>query len=81
MYIRNDNLEFSNEQLSRIDYIYEATLHYCKILTEIPNLDYDISIIGPIADAASDILVKHGFSIRFPYMDDNGIISDYITED
>lgn len=59
-------MEFTNEQLARIDEIDNATFEFCKVLTEKEDLEWNMEFIGEIAEATCDILVRKGFKIRFP---------------
>ena len=53
-------MEFTNEQLERIDEIENATFEFCKVLTEKEDLERSMDFIGEIAEAACDILVFKG---------------------
>lgn len=73
--------EFTEEQLRRIDEIHNATLEYCKVLTENEDLEYDMSFIGDIADYAAETLVSFDHSVRYPaivYFEDGPQIMDYV---
>lgn len=77
--------EFSNAQLERIDEVENAAFDFIKVLTEQPDLDWDMSLIGEIADMAADFLVSHGHQVRFPARvcedDEHCRIVDYYNED
>lgn len=78
--------EFSNAQLERIDEVENAAFDYIKVLTEQPDMDWDMSLIGEIADMAADFLVSRGHKVRYParVSDANGEnchIVDYHDED
>ena len=72
--MNGNELEFSKKQLDRIDEIHDAVYRLCQILTEkydgseAKSLDWDMSYIGEIADTACDILVAHGYRVRYPAM-------------
>ena len=34
-------------------------------------LEWDMSLIGPVADAAERVLREHGYPVCYPYLDDN----------
>lgn len=73
--------EFTKDQLERIDEVHNATLEYCKVLTENKNLEYDMSFIGDIADYATEVLIKLGHKIRYPaivYFEDKAETRDYV---
>lgn len=65
-------LEFTNEQIKRIDEVENAVFCMCQSLVGGDNLEWDIDYIGEIADAACQILADHGFKIRYP-----AIVTDY----
>lgn len=62
----NKPVEFTDIQLDRIDEVLNATFDLCRVLTENENLEWNMSFIGEIADVACDILVNHGFHVRYP---------------
>ena len=78
-------VEFSSEQERRIDEVYDLTLEYCQKLTRCDWLrdgDADageVPFIVDIADAAAEILTKHGWKVYFPthVQDPSG---DYICD-
>ena len=59
-------LEFSDEQIKRIDEIENAVFDLCKVMTQNLELDWNMSFIGEIADAATEILCRHGHRIWYP---------------
>lgn len=61
-----ENLELSDSQVERNDDIYNAVYSLCCVMTENNDLEWDMSFIGDIADAAAGILFEHGYKIRFP---------------
>lgn len=67
-----EKLEFTDEQIERVDEVENAVFHMCETLTEEEYLEWDISYVGEIADAACQILADHGFKIRYP-----AIVTDY----
>ena len=80
----NNELELSSEQVARIDEIHNAVFEMCKILLEDDDLEWNMEIIGDIADVATDILVEKGHRVHYPaivYEDDNdeiGTIYDFV---
>lgn len=78
----DEELELSDIQIERNDEIYNAVLDLCKILAEDWNLEWDMAILGPIADTAASVLVERGIPVRFPSIveDDNGrkYIEEYV---
>lgn len=80
-----EELELSSEQCARIDEIDAKVYELCKLLTEDCNLPWDMELIGPIADYASEWLTKCGKRVRFPAIvwDDQGeesYIEEYVRE-
>lgn len=59
-------IELSDDQLKRNDDIYYAAFVFCKMLTENENLEWDMSILGELAEDAAEMLVRHGHKVRFP---------------
>lgn len=60
-------LEFTREQLSRLDEIYNAATEFCRVLAEDPELEEDMGFVGEIVDYAVDTLVeKLNKPIRYP---------------
>ena len=80
---QTEELELSAEQCKRCDEIHEATLAYCRILCEAPELEWNMSFIGEIADFAADCMVRHGIGVRYPSIvsDKDGTrhIEDYVN--
>lgn len=62
----SENCTFSTEQLKRIDEVENASFEFCKTLLKSYDMEWDMSIIGPVADAACDMLAKLGFEINYP---------------
>lgn len=58
--------ELSNEHIMRIDEIHNAVFEMCKVLVENPDLEWDMSFIGEIADLAADVLCANGYAVRYP---------------
>lgn len=81
----DEEVEMTQEQLDRNDEIFDAVYEMCKILTENPDLEWDMSYIGDITDYAANTLVSHGNRVRFPAVvtDDKGSqhISEYHCEE
>ena len=72
--------ELSSEQLKRNDEIYNAVHELCRVFAENKNLEWDMAILGPIADSVACVLVNNCIPVRFPsvVMDDNEV--PYIEE-
>lgn len=69
----NVEIEFSAEQLARLDNMYSAAAEFCRVLAEDPKLEENTEFIGEIVDYAVDTLVeKLRRPIRYP-----GIVTTY----
>ena len=64
--VEGEELELSDAQADRNDEIYEAAFEFCKVLTENPDLEWDMAFLGEIADLAAGIMTEHGHKVRFP---------------
>ena len=77
--------EFTREQEERLDEIYNAALELCKVMTENPDLPYDQSYIGEVAESAAAIMTQHWHKVRFPAIvtdnDGNETIQEYYGDD
>lgn len=77
--------EFSNDQLERIDEVENASFDFIKVLTEQRDMDWDMSLIGEIADMAADFLVSRGYKVLYPAIIDDeegtGHTVDYYGEE
>ena len=59
-------LVLSDEQVARNDEIYNAAFEFCKVLAEDENLEWNMEILGQLADYAAELLTTHGSKVRFP---------------
>lgn len=59
-------VELSDAQLQRNDDIYTAVTKMCRVLTENDEQEFNMSIVGPIADYAAMLLTREGNKVRFP---------------
>lgn len=69
IYKNHDNssgIELNAEQLVRIDEVENAVFDFIKIMTCNPNIQWDISLIGEIADAIAGYLVNRGYLVYYP---------------
>ena len=64
--VEGEELELSDAQADRNDEIYEAAFEFCKVLTENPDLEWDMAFLGEIADLAAGIMTEQGHKVRFP---------------
>ena len=60
----SEELELSDAQADRNDEIYEAAFEFCKVLTENPDLEWDMAFLGEIADLAAGIMTEQGHKVR-----------------
>ena len=61
-----EELELSDAQIARNDEIYNAAFDFCKVMAEDENLEWNMEIIGQLADFAAELLTTHGNRVRFP---------------
>ena len=61
-----EDLELSDEQSARNDEIYNATYEFCKVMAEDENLEWNMEILGQLADHAAELLTSHGSRVRYP---------------
>lgn len=73
-------LELNDEQSKRNDEIYDEVYDLCRVMSEKPDLEWNMSFIGEIADFAAFILDKHGIKVRFPSIVTNPDGSQYVEE-
>lgn len=76
----NEDIELSDAQVERNDEVYNAVLDMCRLLAEDWNLEWDMAILGPIADYAASVLVKHGIPVWFPSVVEEPDGRKYIEE-
>jgi hypothetical protein len=75
-----EELELTDAQADRNDEIYEAAFEFCKVLTENPNLKWDMAFLGEIADLAASIMTEQGYKVRFPSVVTEEDGTQYIEE-
>lgn len=61
-----EDLELSDEQTARNDEIYNAAYDFCKVMAEDENLEWNMEILGQLADYAAELLTTHGSRVRYP---------------
>ena len=61
-----EELELSDVQTARNDEIYGAAYEFCKVMAEDENLEWNMEILGQLADFAADLLTGHGRKVRYP---------------
>lgn len=67
--------EFSDEQLARVDAVYEEVGKLMEFLTKEDG--FDISQIGPVAEEIAEFLTAMGFDVYFPTQSEYGITDIY----
>ena len=60
-----EGVELTDAMVERNDEIYNEIYELCRIMTENPKLEWDMSIIGELADYAAMLLTDRGFNVRF----------------
>ncbi len=79
-----EELELSDEQTTRNDEIYGAAYEFCKVMAEDDNLEWNMEILGQLADFAADLLTDHGSKVRYPSVvtepDGNQYIEEFYGE-
>lgn len=78
--LEDGNLELNDRQIERIDEIHNAVFEMCKVLTENPDLEWDMYYVGDIADYAANVMCLIGNKVRYPAIvtDEDG--KQYIEE-
>lgn len=78
--LEDESLKLSDRQIGRIDEIHNAVFEMCKVLTENPDMEWDMYYIGDIADYAANVLCLMGNKVRYPAIvtDEDG--KQYIEE-
>lgn len=78
------NLKFTEEQKERRKVVHDATLDYCKILTEDNDIKLDNYTLSDIAEFASERISKEDHKVHYPAIvylgDDEQVIKDYIEK-
>lgn len=60
--------EMTQPQIMQLDDIDNATHELCKIMLNNADLNWDMSIIGDVADAVAEVLAKKGLKVYYPAM-------------
>lgn len=61
-----EELELSDAQSARNDEIYNAAYEFCKVMAEDDDLQWNMEILGELADLAAELLTRHGSRVRYP---------------
>lgn len=59
-------MEFTERQTEQLDRIDNAVHELCKVMLDKEDLNWDMSLIGDIADAAAAILALKGWKVFYP---------------
>lgn len=59
-------LEFTFEQIERIDEIYDETVRLCSFYTDGKFNRDDTAVYGELADMIAEFLTKHNYPVYFP---------------
>lgn len=62
----NEKLELTQEQADRLDEIDNAAQEYLKILTNNPDLEWDMEYIGELNRMAAEFMYEEDFQIYYP---------------
>jgi len=63
-----EELELSDEDFDRGEEVYESVFECIKILSENPDMDWDIHIINDTTDAIKSSLARHDIYVRHPHI-------------
>lgn len=61
----DENLELTNEMIVRIDEI-DNTIQQCLCVLAEKDVDWDMEIIGRVAEYCQSVLAEHGIEMRWP---------------
>ena len=62
----SDDMEFTDEQLARLDEIDNTVFDCIRALAEKPDMEWDMQVIGNVTDAIKSTLSEFGLSVRHP---------------
>lgn len=63
---KETELELTDEQVARIDEIYNAVYEMCKVIAGDETLEWDMHYIGEITELAANMMVNRGYKVWFP---------------
>lgn len=73
-------LEFTKEQMKRVDTVNNAAYEYLKVLTGDENLNWDEETIIELNNFAANLMYNNGFTIFYPTVVINEDGTKYITD-
>jgi len=76
----DEELELNDAQIERVDEVENAVYKMCCVLTESPDLEWNMEYIGEIADFAAELLTKLGHRVRYPAVVTEADGSQHIEE-
>lgn len=76
----DEELELSDAQSARNDEIYNAAYEFCKVMAEGDDLQWNMEILGELADLAAELLTRHGSRVRYPAVVTESDGRQYIEE-
>lgn len=80
----DDEVELTESQLIRLDNMYNAAHDLCVVITEEPDLEFDMYYAGTIVEFAVMLLLERGKPIRYPGIvtdDDGSRVEEYYFPD
>lgn len=81
----DEALELTEDQVQRLDEIDNAAFEYLKVLTNNPDLEWNMEFIGELNDMAAAFMHGKGFPIYYPAIVDDGegnqVREDYYSPD
>lgn len=83
--VEEGNVEFTQAQIDQIDNIENSVHELCKIMLNDSNLNWDMNMIGDVADVVAETLAFKGLKVYYPAIvtDENGNekIINFYSED
>ena len=64
---------FTDEQVEQIDAVYDAVRNLFRVMT---GYDPGVAEYGPIAEDIAETLKLYGYTVKFPWEDEDGNIHD-----
>jgi len=80
MKTKHDDLELTSDMLTRIDEI-DNTVHQCICVLAEKEIDWNMEIIGEVADSIQNVLQRHGIKMRWPSIVDKADGTQHYSED
>lgn len=80
--ISNDTIELSEEQIAHNDCVYDAMYRFLLILLEKDEnqFPFDMYHVGEAVEAVKEVMLNHGFDVRYPGVVTEPDGSQYIAE-